>query len=275
MQTVIWLASALAAGILARLVTRSQGRGFVGDTVLGVLGSVSGAWLLRIVIGEVRPGGFAHVATAFVGAVCLVAAGRLARSIVQSAGQLAGDRRVASVLPDIEAELRRLTDFERTVLSRVLRRQGLPRDPAESFRQQLSIGERLADRVAYFGGSWTFIGCFAAFMLAWMFLNTATPRPADPYPFILLNLILSCLAAVQAPIIMMSQNRQAAKDRFDAQQDYQVNLRAEMQITELHLKLDEARNRDWQALVALQRQQLDVLQRIERTLAGPEKSDED
>ena len=74
-----------------------------------------------------------------------------------------------------------------------------------------------------------------------MFLNTESARPMDPYPFILLNLVLSCLAAVQAPVIMMSQNRQAAKDRFDAQQDYQVNLRAEMQITALHLKLDEAR----------------------------------
>ena len=91
-----------------------------------------------------------------------------------------------------------------------------------------------------------------------MFLNTATARPADPYPFILLNLTLSCLAAVQAPVIMMSQNRQAARDRFDAQQDYQVNVRAEMQISELHVKLDEARNVDWQAVIALQRQQLDV-----------------
>ena len=104
-----------------------------------------------------------------------------------------------------------------------------------------------------------------------MFLNTATSRPADPYPFILLNLILSCLAAVQAPVIMMSQNRQAARDRFDAQQDYQVNVRAEMQISELHIKLDEARNVDWQAVIALQRQQLEVLERIERSVNGREE----
>ena len=114
-------------------------------------------------------------------------------------------------------------------------------------------------------------GFFAAFMLAWMFLNTATSRPADPFPFILLNLILSCLAAVQAPVIMMSQNRQAARDRFDAQQDYQVNVRAEMQISELHVKLDEARNVDWQAVIALQRQQLDVLERIQRSLDDKEQ----
>ncbi len=92
------------------------------------------------------------------------------------------------------------------------------------------------------------------------------PRPGDPYPFILLNLILSCLAAIQAPVIMMSQNRQGAKARFDAQQDYQVNLRAEMQITELHLKLDEARSHEWQTLIVLHRQQLETLERIERTL---------
>jgi uncharacterized membrane protein len=105
----------------------------------------------------------------------------------------------------------------------------------------LTFGERVADRVASFGGSWTFLGVFSAFMLGWMFLNTQAQRPMDPYPFILLNLILSCLAAVQAPVIMMSQNRQVAKDRFEAQLDYQVNLRAEMQIGALHLKLAEAR----------------------------------
>ncbi len=91
-------------------------------------------------------------------------------------------------------------------------------------------------------------------------------RPADPYPFILLNLVLSCLAAVQAPVIMMSQNRHSAKDRFDAQQDYEVNLRAELQITALHQKLDQARTSDWQVLVVLQQRQLDVLDRIERSL---------
>jgi uncharacterized membrane protein/uncharacterized membrane protein YeaQ/YmgE (transglycosylase-associated protein family) len=264
MPTLIWIASALAAGVLARFVMKSRGFGFVGDASLGVLGSVSGAWLLRLVGGEVSPGGIAHIATAFVGAICLVAVGRLALRVAQGASQLS-EATVGATLPDIETQIRRLSDLERKVLSRVLRKQGLPPDPS-AFRQHLSLGDRVADRVAIFGGSWTFLGCFAAFMLAWMFLNTATARPADPYPFILLNLILSCLAAVQAPIIMMSQNRQAARDRFDAQQDYQVNVRAEMQISELHVKLDEARNTDWQAVIALERQQLEVLQRIEKAL---------
>ena len=270
MPTLIWIASALAAGVLARVVMKSRGFGFVGDAVLGVLGSVSGAWLLRFVGGEVSPGGVAHIATAFVGAICLVAVGRLALRVAQGASQLS-EATVGATLPDIETQIRRLSDLEKKVLTRVLRKQGLPRDPSEAFRRHLSLGDRVADRVAIFGGSWTFLGCFAAFMLAWMFLNTATSRPADPFPFILLNLILSCLAAVQAPVIMMSQNRQAARDRFDAQQDYQVNVRAEMQISELHVKLDEARNVDWQAVIALQRQQLDVLERIQRSLGDKEQ----
>jgi uncharacterized membrane protein/uncharacterized membrane protein YeaQ/YmgE (transglycosylase-associated protein family) len=264
MPTLIWIVSALAAGALARVVMKSRGFGFTGDAVLGALGSVSGAWLLRFVGGEVSGGSIAHIAIAFVGAICLVAVGRLALRVAQGASQLS-EATVGAGLPDIETQIRRLSDLERKVLARVLRKQGLPPDPSD-FRQQLSLGDRVADRVAIFGGSWTFLGCFAAFMLAWMFLNTATSRPADPYPFILLNLILSCLAAVQAPIIMMSQNRQAARDRFDAQQDYQVNVRAEMQISELHVKLDEARNSDWQAVIALERQQLALLERIEKAL---------
>ena len=268
MHSVIWILSALVAGTLARVAMKGQGRGFLGDVVLGALGSVSGAWLLRSVEGEAPAGGLAHVATAFVGAVCLVAVGRLLRQTTQRAGQLTGDVRVSTAVSDLEAQVRRLSELERRVLSRVLGRADRPRETFESLRQQAPLGERVADRVALFGGSWTFLGCFAAFLLAWMFINTASTRPADPYPFILLNLILSCLAAVQAPVIMMSQNRQAAKDRFDAQQDYQVNLRAEMQITGLHLKLDDTRTTDLQAVIAFQRRQLELLERIERALPG-------
>src|SRR5690606_23754192 len=111
-----------------------------------------------------------------------------------------------------------------------LRRGSAPVDPNRSFDAQLSIGERLADRVAAFGGSWTFIGLFLTAMIVWMAINQRLARPFDPFPFILLNLMLSCLAALQAPVIMMSQNRQAAKDRSDARLDYEVNVRAEVQI---------------------------------------------
>ena len=109
--------------------------------------------------------------------------------------------------------------------------------------EQMTFGQRIADAVARFGGSWTFIICFGAFLVLWMGLNTALvfAQPPDPYPYIFLNLILSCIAALQAPIIMMSQNRQAAKDRVQADQDFQVNIKAEFAIQQLHRKIDDLR----------------------------------
>ncbi len=109
--------------------------------------------------------------------------------------------------------------------------------------QKMTVGERIADVVARFGGSWTFIISFWVFLALWMIVNTAwiLAAPPDPYPYIFLNLILSCIAALQAPVIMMSQNRQAAKDRLQADQDYQVNIKAEFAIQQLHRKLDEMR----------------------------------
>jgi uncharacterized membrane protein len=109
--------------------------------------------------------------------------------------------------------------------------------------ERMTFGERIADAVARFGGSWTFIICFGVFLALWMGLNTAffIAQPPDPYPYIFLNLILSCIAALQAPIIMMSQNRQAAKDRVAADQDFQVNIKAEFAIQQLHRKIDDLR----------------------------------
>jgi len=109
--------------------------------------------------------------------------------------------------------------------------------------EKMTFGERVADMVARFGGSWTFIIWFMVFLFGWMGLNTAwlLASPPDPFPYIFLNLILSCLAALQAPVIMMSQNRQAQKDRLQADQDYQVNIKAEFAIQQLHRKLDEMR----------------------------------
>lgn len=103
-----------------------------------------------------------------------------------------------------------------------------------------TFGEKVSDKLAEFGGSWTFIGCFAAVMVSWISINSLAlfSKPFDPYPFILLNLVLSCLAAIQAPIIMMSQNRQEKKDRIRAESDYLVNVRAELEIRQLHAKLD-------------------------------------
>jgi uncharacterized membrane protein len=109
--------------------------------------------------------------------------------------------------------------------------------------ERMTFGERVADMVARFGGSWTFIICFGVFLAAWMGMNSALllARPPDPYPYIFLNLILSCIAALQAPVIMMSQNRQTAKDRLQADQDFQVNVKAEFAIQQLHRKIDDLR----------------------------------
>lgn len=128
-----------------------------------------------------------------------------------------------------------------------------------------NLGERLADRVARLGGSWSFILVFLTILVGWIVLNTEIlgPRSAfDPYPYIFLNLLLSMIAALQAPVIMMSQNRQSEKDRRRAAYDYQINLKAELEIRELHAKLDQLREREWSLHVALQQQQIEMLNRL-------------
>lgn len=134
----------------------------------------------------------------------------------------------------------RLSSHEQGVIERALRRLDVPRNPETAYSETISFGNRLADRVAAYGGSWAFVSAFGVFLAVWTGLNLLAP-PAerfDPYPFIFLNLMLSTLAAIQAPIIMMSQNRQATKDRVAAQLDYEVNLKAELEIASLHAKLD-------------------------------------
>jgi uncharacterized membrane protein len=132
-----------------------------------------------------------------------------------------------------------------------LRRTTTTRDPHEVFTEGMTFGERLADRVASIGGSWSFIIGFAVFLAAWVLLNVwiLAANAFDPFPFIFLNLMLSMLAALQAPIIMMSQNRQAAKDRLEARLDYETNTRAEMQILALSDELAALR-KDMRVLVA-------------------------
>ena len=129
---------------------------------------------------------------------------------------------------------------------------------------QRTFWQRLADKVAAVGGSWNFIGAFGAFLVIWtalnvLFLGRFVGKAFDPYPFIFLNLLLSMLAAIQAPVIMMSQNRAAAKDRQQAEHDYMVNLRAELEIMRLHDKLDELRSREIEALIQSQTEALQLL----------------
>lgn len=132
-----------------------------------------------------------------------------------------------------------LSERDRRVLRHVAEHGTVARDLSQP---ESDLGARIADRVAAFGGSWAFIGIFALVLLGWVALNTVILVAAiDPYPFVFLNLILSMLAAVQAPVIMMSQNRQAEKDRLAAAHDYEVNLKAEIEIMRLHEKLDELR----------------------------------
>lgn len=144
------------------------------------------------------------------------------------------------------------------------------RDASDVAEEQATFGERLADRVAEIGGSWAFIGAFTAVLLGWMVLNSNVLGRMglvfDPYPYIFLNLMLSTLAAVQAPIIMMSQNRQAQKDRQAAVHDYEVNLKAELEIMALHDKLDRLRSDQLAHLIAQQQTQLDMLSEALRRL---------
>jgi uncharacterized membrane protein len=151
----------------------------------------------------------------------------------RSANQLALDL--------LSRDLASLSPLERDVIERIASRKVLARDQSEH-GQDTSFGARLADRVAAIGGSWGFISSFGIVLFGWMLINSPMLKSFgvqfDPYPFIFLNLMLSMLAAIQAPIIMMSQNRQGEKDRIDAKHDYQVNLRAEMEILLLHEKLE-------------------------------------
>ena len=149
------------------------------------------------------------------------------------------------------------------VAQHVASRKHISRNVARDAGAPPSAGERAADAVASFGGSWTFVGLFAATMLAWVGLNAILLLSAgssfDPYPYILLNLFLSMLAAIQAPIILMSQNRQTQKDRISAEHDYEVNLKSELEIMLLHEKLDRLRDPQWSELLEIQRQQLALL----------------
>ena len=156
-----------------------------------------------------------------------------------------------------------LGEQERNVARHLATRTHIARNTSQEFADQLTFGQRIADRVAAFGGSWTFIVLFGAVLLLWISLNwfllLRLNSTFDPYPYILLNLFLSMLAAIQAPVILMSQNRQAHRDRHDAEHDYEVNLKAELEIMALHEKVDGLREKQWSELIAIQQEQLGLL----------------
>jgi uncharacterized membrane protein len=164
----------------------------------------------------------------------------------------------------LEEEKGELTELDKEVIEGLRKHEILAANPDIDFEKQLTLGQRLADTIADFGGSWTFISIFGIFIFAWMALNITAVfvKPFDPFPFILLNLVLSTLAAIQAPVIMMSQNRQEERDRQRAIYDYKVNLKAELEIRQLHQKVDHLLSKQWERLVEIQEIQMELINEL-------------
>lgn len=252
-----WLLTGLIAGLLGRWVLPESRIGFAGDLALGSIGGIATGTLLRMTgIIEPRPGTM-QMAVALTGAIGMLALMHLAARAALRATRVVGN----VVQPrNLQARIAQLSPTDRAVLDKFLAREPVAHDLEQEHITPL--GERLADGVARFGGSWAFIGLFGAVLSAWMLYNHETVQPFDPYPFILLNLVLSCLAAIQAPIILMSQNRAAQKDREHAHADYEINLKAELEILALHEKVDELRERAWRELITQQERQIELLERL-------------
>ncbi|MFZ2905466.1 MAG: DUF1003 domain-containing protein [Cyclobacteriaceae bacterium] len=162
------------------------------------------------------------------------------------------------------SEFGELDELENEVIRSISENKILSEKIEFTFDEQARFGDRLADKIAEFGGSWRFIMIFFAFIIGWMIINIwwLNNRSFDPYPFILLNLILSCLAAIQAPIIMMSQNRQEAKDRMRSEHDYKINLKAELEIQLLHKKIDHLLIHQSKRLLEIQRIQTEMMEAV-------------
>jgi len=168
----------------------------------------------------------------------------------------------------MEKDLGELDDLEREVVKSLKDNELVSENINEEYEKTLSLGNRIADRVAEFGGSWKFILWFGALLFIWIAANSAVIlwRPFDPYPFILLNLVLSLLAAVQAPVIMMSQNRQEDRDRIRAENDYQVNLKSELEVRLMTEKIDQLLHQEMRRFMEIQQIQMDMLQEMHSKL---------
>jgi uncharacterized membrane protein len=166
----------------------------------------------------------------------------------------------------LEDEIGELSVLDNEVIESLHQHEILASNIEEQFERKLTFGERLSDQIASFGGSWRFIILFGVVLVLWIVLNAALllNRGFDPYPFILLNLILSCLAAMQAPIIMMSQNRAELRDRLRSENDYKINLKAELEIRHLHEKIDHLLRRQYNRLFEIQQIQIELLEEISR-----------
>ena len=173
----------------------------------------------------------------------------------------------------LQQEHGEFSELDRQVAESISNQDTIAENTEEEFEEHRTIGEVLSDHLASFGGSWAFLISFFTVLVIWMGVNIIRGEASafDPYPFILLNLVLSCIAAIQAPIIMMSQKRQEAKDRLRAFNDYRVNLKAELEIRHLHEKMDYLISKQWQRLAEIQQMQLEIMQerRIKPRKAGP------
>jgi len=170
-------------------------------------------------------------------------------------------------------EMGELTQTEQEVVRGIERHQILATDVDRELDREATFGEHVSDRFAEIGGSWRFVLTFIGFLVIWIAINSwvLLSKPFDPYPFILLNLILSCIAALQAPVIMMSQNRQESKDRKRNEHDYQVNLKAELEIRMLSERIDRLLSHQWQRLLEIQQIQVDLISQV----SGPRRSYDD
>lgn len=178
------------------------------------------------------------------------------------------DYRLAHIKSQIKSDSDEMAKINKTVISSIKTGSPISENTNTSINDQLTAGQKTADAIARFGGSWPFIFTFIGVLVVWIIINSIAlfAKPFDPYPFILLNLVLSCLAAVQAPVIMMSQNRQGERDRMQTNNDYQTNLKAEIEIRLLHQKMDHLLNNEWQHLVEMQNIQLSLLEELQKQI---------
>jgi uncharacterized membrane protein len=160
-----------------------------------------------------------------------------------------------------------LSDLEKDVIDKLAEYESISENLEKEFSANLTFGEKLSDKIASFGGSWKFIITFGLIIFFWILINTyfLLAKSFDPYPFILLNLVLSCLAALQAPVIMMSQNRQESRDRNRAEQDYKINLKSELELRQLHQKVDHLLIQQWERMTEIQEIQLEMLEEMRKS----------
>ena len=176
------------------------------------------------------------------------------------------EARAEYIIYTLKQEESDISHLEKDVVSSIKKQETLSKNIYSAYDKKRKFSETVSDKIAEFGGSWKFIIMFFLFLAVWIIINMILllKEPFDPYPFILLNLILSTIAAIQAPIIMMSQNRQESRDRLRGEQDYKINLKAELEIRYLHEKLDLLMKNHWNRLLQIQQMQVDVLEEIKK-----------